>query len=85
MKMGDSCDVPRVAGHGTRKESAGVAGEVGDDQFYEFLRKPGDLGRAQDRNLRGISKEKLLNFGYAPPPDHGNDQFGPYDGRNTTR
>ena len=51
VKVGDSRDVPRVAGHGARKENASVINEVGDDQFHELLRKPGDWGWAQSRRL----------------------------------
>ena len=47
MEVGDGGNVPRVAGHGACKEGAGVADEVGDDQFHELLGKPGYWGRAQ--------------------------------------
>ena len=81
VKMGDSCGVQRVAGHGTCEEGEGVVDEVGDDQFHEFLWKPGDWalwnrddwalwdpsewGRRRGGWLRDIS---LLDFGLAPPP-----------------
>ena len=67
--MGDSRDIPRVAGRGARKEGESDINEVGDNQIDELLRKPGDWGRAQGRRLRGILKEKLVDFGYAPPQD----------------
>jgi hypothetical protein len=42
VKMGDSSNVPRVAGHGTCQEGGGVVNEVGDNCFHEFLWEPGD-------------------------------------------
>ena len=83
--MGDSGNVPRVAGHGARKEGAGVAGEVGDNQFHELLGKPGYRRRAQGRYLRGTSKEQLLDFGLASPPYFGSEQFKRYCGGDATR
>ena len=80
MKVGDGRDVPRVAGYGARKEGSDVKNEEGDNQFYKLLRKPGDRGPAQGRNLQGTPKEKLLDFGFAPPPDLGSEQFGRYGG-----
>jgi len=78
VKVGDSCDVPRVASQGACEEGAGVVDKVGEDQFYEFLRKPGDWGRVQGRGHRATSKEQTLDFGHAPPPDLGSEQFGRY-------
>ena len=71
VKVGDGCDVPRVAGHGAHKESAGVADE--EVQFCELLRKLGDWGCVCGGCLRGTSKEHLLDFGLAPPPDLGGE------------
>ena len=43
--MGDGGDVPRVTDNGAYKEGAGVVNKVGDDNFHELLREPGDWGR----------------------------------------
>ena len=82
VQMGDSCDVPRAAGHGACADGAEVAYEVGDDQVHELLWEPGNWGR---RWGRGISKEKQLDFGLSPPPGLGSERFKRYCGGNTTR
>jgi len=84
VEMGDSCGVQRVAGHGTCEEGDEVVHEVGDDQFHQFLWKPGDWtlwnrddwalwnpgewGRRRGGHLQDTSPEGLLDFGLAPPP-----------------
>jgi len=94
VEMRDSCDVPRVASHGTYVEHGGsVAGGVGDDKFHEFLWKPGDWvlwkpgesGRTQGGRLRDTFPEQLLDFGLAPPPDLGDKRFRCYCGGNAPR
>ena len=86
MKMGDSCDIQRVASDGTCAESEEVVDEVGDDQFYEFSWKPGDwtLWNRDDwalwnpsewgrRGGRHLPPEQLLDFDLALPPDLGSE------------
>ena len=86
VKMGDSGDVPRVASPGTYAEGEEVIHEVGDDQFHEFLWKPGDwslwnpddwaLWNPSERGRRRgghLPPEQLLDFVLALPPDLGSE------------
>ena len=57
VKMGDGCDVPRVTGHGARKEGRGVVNEAGDDHLHELLWEPGNWGQLCGRRVRGASTE----------------------------
>jgi len=45
VEMRDGGDVPRVAGQGTRAETVGVIGKMGNDHFDELQGKLGDRGR----------------------------------------
>ena len=71
VKMGDGCDIPRVAGHGARKEGESDINEVGDNQIDELLRKPGDWGRAQGRRSEVSSKK---NWSILAMPRHKTSQ-----------
>ena len=51
VRVGGGCDIPRVAGHGERKEGEDVVDEIGDNHFHELLGKRGDWGRAQCSHL----------------------------------
>ena len=87
VKMGDSCDVPRVANAGTYVEGGEFIHEVGDDQFYEFPWKPGDwaLWNPDDWTLWNPSEwgrgrgghlgppEQLIDLVLALPPDLGSE------------
>ena len=46
VKVGYCSDVPRVTGHGARKEGVRIADEVGNNKLHEFLWEPGGLGWA---------------------------------------
>ena len=67
MKVGDSRDVPRVAGHGARQEAGLVVNEVGDNRSHKLLRELGDWGwRWVRRRLWDTSPERLFDLGLAP-------------------
>lgn len=73
VEMGYGGDVPRVTGHRTRKKGGSVVDKVGDDDFYEVLRKPGDWRRKSGAFLLGIPwsipEGKSLDFGLVSVPD----------------
>ena len=45
VKVGDGGTVPRLTGHGARKDGLGVVNGVGYDRFHKLLWEPGGLGR----------------------------------------
>ena len=69
VKMRDSCDVPRVTGQGTCKETAGVIDQMGNDHFDDLLGKSHGGGLAcRGRFWRSTSRTYSPDSSEAPVP-----------------
>ena len=68
-------DVPGVTSHGAGEEAVGVVYQVTDDNFNNFLRKPGCGGIRSSRGLLwSISGEGFLDPGFDSIPNFHSEQ-----------
>ena len=79
VKVRDGGDVPGTAGQRKRLESAEVAGDVGDDHFYDLVWEGAGRYVRNGCLWRRTTKQTIdLGFASAPNDLHTNREVHPY-------
>ena len=74
MKMWERGDIPGVTGQGAGEEATGVVNQVTEDNFDNFLRKPGCEGAMGTRGFLRSIREDFLNPGFGSVPNSHSEQ-----------